>query len=160
MNVRGETVDGVCAASKIMHSSGMVDLVRRPSSAMEPQRSHCTEMMVVKSQGVKEGEHAWYLQGNEVAREKSVFEGEMVKRYNITWGCKKYPVQITDKGAGNGDGFIDNLERDDFICVWARAKVSSTLIPLDRISRHRAEWNNSGEAGRTISTVFGWSSDT
>lgn len=136
MNVRGETVDGVCAASNIMHSSGMVDLVRRPSSTMEPQRSHCTEMMVVKSQGVKEGEHAWYLQGNEVAREKSVFEGEMVKRYNITWGCKENPVQTTSKGAGNGDGFIDNLERDDFICVWARAKVSSTLIPLDHIFRH------------------------
>ncbi|KAF2630267.1 hypothetical protein BU25DRAFT_387340 [Macroventuria anomochaeta] len=122
MNVRGEIVEGVRAASDIMHSTGMVDLVRRPLSAMEPQRLHCTEMMQVKPQGVKEGEYAWYLQGNEVAREKSVFEGEMVKQYSVTWGCKHNPVQSTSEGAGSGEGFIDTLKRDDFICVWARAK--------------------------------------
>jgi hypothetical protein len=124
MNVRGQTVDGVCAASDIMHSSGMVELVRRPSSGIESQRSHCTEMIEVKSQGVKEGEYAWYLQGNEVAREKSVFEGEMIKRYNVTWGSKANPVHATSEGAGNGDGFIDTLDQGDFICVWARAKAS------------------------------------
>jgi len=123
MNVRGETVDGIYTASNIIHSSGMVELVRRPSSVMEPQRTHCTEMMNVASQGVKEGEHAWYLQGNEVAREKSVFEGEMVKRYTVTWGGKHDPAQTPIMGAGSGDGFIDSLERDDFICIWARAKV-------------------------------------
>lgn len=128
MNVRGETVDSVGAASNIMHPSGMADLVRRPASVMEPQRLHCPEMMAVKSESVKEGEYAWYLQGNEVAREKSVFEGEMVKRYHVTWGCKEHPVPSPDKGVGSGDGFIDTLEQNDFICVWARAKVSSTSV--------------------------------
>lgn len=130
MNVRGETVDGVYAASDIIHSKGTVELVRRPSSIVEPQRTHCTEMLNVKSQGLQEGEHAWYLQGNEVAREKSVFEGEMVKRYNITWASEHSLVHSTNQGAGNGDGFIENLQRDDFICVWARAKVRLTTIPL------------------------------
>lgn len=130
MNLRGETIDGVCAASNIMHPIGTVELVRRPSSAMEPQRLHCTEMTEVKSQDVREGEHAWYLQGNEVARDRSVFEGEMVKRYTVTWGCKNSYVRTAGEGAGSGDGFINNLERDDFICVWARVKVCSTATSL------------------------------
>lgn len=130
MHVRGETVDGICAASEIIHSSGMVELVRRPSPTVEPQRLHCAEMINTKSPCVKEGERAWYIQGNEVAREKSVFEGEMVKRYQVIWGCKDNPLHITADGAGNGDGFIDTLEQDDFICVWARVKVSSTTVPL------------------------------
>ncbi|KAJ4987444.1 hypothetical protein SVAN01_07044 [Stagonosporopsis vannaccii] len=122
MNSKGETVDGIHTASDIIHSGGVVELVRRPSSAMEPQRMHCTEMMNVTSQDVKEGEHAWYLQGNEVARENSVFEGEMIKRYSVTWGATRSPLQTLSEGAGSGDGFIESLERDDFICVWARAK--------------------------------------
>lgn len=126
MNVRGEIVDSVCAALDVMYPFPLAELVRRPSSVVEPQRTHCTELMEVKSQGVKEGEYAWYLQGNEVARQKAVFEGEMVKRYHITWGCKTNPVQSTNEGAGIGEGFIDTLEQDDFICLWARVKVSCT----------------------------------
>ncbi|KAH6622240.1 hypothetical protein C7974DRAFT_218842 [Boeremia exigua] len=122
MNIRGDIVDGVKVAFDIIHSDGRFELVRRPSSDFEPQRVHCTEMMQVNSQGEKEGEYAWYLQGNEVARKKSVFEGEMIKRYRVTWGCKHNPVQVTNEGAGSGDGFIDSIEKDDYICVWARAK--------------------------------------
>ncbi|XPS76294.1 hypothetical protein M3J09_008347 [Ascochyta lentis] len=122
MSIRGETVGSLCAASEIMHSNGMIELVRRPSSAVEPQRLHCAEMIDTNLPDIREGEHAWYVQGNEVAKETSIFEGEMVKRYYVTWGCKANPVQNTGGGAGSGDGFIDTLERDDFICVWARAK--------------------------------------
>jgi hypothetical protein len=132
MSVEGETLDGVCAASAFIHSDGMFELVRRDSSAIEPQRTHCVEMMEVKSQGVKEGEYAWYLQGNEVGREKAIFEGEMVKRYNVTWGCKDNPIQEKSEGAGSGESFIDTLKRNDFICVWARAKVRFSDVRLQR----------------------------
>lgn len=128
MNVRGETVDGICAASEIMHPTGAVELIRRPSPAVEPQRLHCPEMIAIKSSDIKEGEHAWYLQGNEVAKEKSVFEGEMVKRYEVTWGCKSNPLNVTADGAGSGERFIDMLEADDIVCVWARVKVSSATV--------------------------------
>ncbi|KAJ8112473.1 hypothetical protein OPT61_g5167 [Boeremia exigua] len=127
MCVRGETVDGVYAASTIIHSKGMIDLVRRPFSLMEPQRLHCKEMMEVKSQSREEGEHAWYLQGNEDAREKSIFEGEMIKRYTVTWGCADNPLDVTNEGAGSGNGFIENLKQDDFVCIWARVKICSRV---------------------------------
>lgn len=123
LGIRRETADSITAACNIMHPDGSVDLLRRPASIMEPQRLHCTEMMEAKPQGVKEGEFAWYLQGNEVAREKSVFEGEMVKRYNVTWGCKANLIQVASEGAGSGEDFVDSLQTDDIICVWARAKV-------------------------------------
>lgn len=124
IDTRRETADSVTAASHAMFPDGGLRLVQRPSSVMEPQRLHCTKMTVVKSEGAKEGEHSWYLQGNEVAREKSVFEGEMIKRYNVTWGCKANPIHVINEGAGSGEGFIDSLQNEDFICVWARAKVS------------------------------------
>ncbi|KAF3042242.1 hypothetical protein E8E12_010109 [Didymella heteroderae] len=128
MVTRRETADSIIAASRIMLPDGSFDLVRRPSSLMEPQRLHCTEMMEVKSEGVKEGECAWYLQGNEVAREKSVFEGEMIKRYNVCWGSKANPIQVANEGAGSGEDFIDLLQKNDIICVWARAKASVSVL--------------------------------
>jgi hypothetical protein len=124
LNARRETAESITAASRIMFADDSFGLLRRPSSVMEPQRLHCTEMMEVKSEGVEEGEYAWYLQGNEVGREKSVFQGEMIKRYNVTWGCKANPIQVASEGAGGGEDFVDLLQKDDLICVWARAKVS------------------------------------
>ncbi|UPX12404.1 uncharacterized protein EKO05_0002952 [Ascochyta rabiei] len=128
MNLRRKTLDSIYAATMAMHSNGTVELVRRPSLTVEPQRLHCAAMRETKSQGIKESEHSWYIQGNEVAREASIFEGEMIKRYNITRGCEANPVRTTGEGAGSGDDFIDTSERDDLICVWARAKVSSTIL--------------------------------
>lgn len=122
LNARRETADSITAASRIIFPDDSFGLVRRPSSVMEPQRLHCTEMMQVKPGGAEEGEYAWYLQGNEVAREKSVFEGEMIKRYNVTWGRKANPIQVANDGAGGGEDFVDLLQKDDLICVWARAK--------------------------------------
>jgi hypothetical protein len=59
-----------------------------------------------------------------VAGEQSIFEGEMIKRYNVTWGCKANPVQLANEGAGGGEDFVDLLQKHNIICVWARAKVS------------------------------------
>jgi hypothetical protein len=70
-----------------------------------------------------EGKYSWYLQGNQVARGTSVFEGEMVKRYHVTWGCKDSTEWKGDSGAGSGDGFVDSLQKGDTIVVWSRAKV-------------------------------------
>lgn len=81
-------------------------------------------MTVVKSEGAKEGEYSWYLQGNEAAKEKAVFEGEIIKRYNVTKCCKVNPIHVINKGAGSGGDFIDSLQNEDVIFVWARAKVT------------------------------------
>jgi hypothetical protein len=143
---QSETADSIAAASHIMLPDGSLDLVRRPSSVMEPQRLHCAEMMEVKSEGVKEGECAWYLQGNQVARENSVFEGEMIKRYNVTWGCKANHTQATDEGAGSGEDFIDSLQKDDIICVWARAKVGVESVAEFSMLWVKTRANESAEA--------------
>lgn len=74
------------------------------------------------------GTHAWYLQGNQVARATSLFEGEMVKRYRVIWGCKANPRWEGNEGAGRGEGFVDSLREGDRILVWARAKVSSIFV--------------------------------
>jgi hypothetical protein len=70
-----------------------------------------------------EGRYSWYLQGNQVARGTSVFEGEMVKRYHVTWGPYDDADSKGDAGAGKGDGFVDSLQRGDTVVVWSRAKV-------------------------------------
>ena len=72
---------------------------------------------------ITDGDDAWYLQGNEVARATSVFDGEMIRRYHVVWGRKAHPAWVGNEGAGNGHGFIDSLKPRDWICVWARAKV-------------------------------------
>jgi hypothetical protein len=133
MNIRGETVDGVYAASEIMFTPDLAELVQRPASVIEAQRLHCPEMIETKSPARKEGEHAWWVQGNEVARQKSVFEGEMVKRYQIIWGSKGNYGELSAKGAGSGVGFIDTLQRDDFICIWARVKVRLETLRHTRV---------------------------
>jgi hypothetical protein len=102
---------------------------------VEPQRLHCSEMINVTAseeelskwpycKSTKEGEFAWYLQGNEVARGKSIFDGEMVRRYNVVWGSKTNARWVGNEGSGSGDGFVDTLQEGDWIVVWARAKVS------------------------------------
>ncbi|OWY55193.1 hypothetical protein AALT_g6796 [Alternaria alternata] len=101
----------------------------RPSSTIEPQRLHCGEMQAMtflhddpsRPMGI-EGQHAWYLQGNEVARAVSIFEGDYIRRYRVVWGCKDNPTWEGNEGAGRGDDFIDSLKHGDWICVWARAK--------------------------------------
>ncbi|KAG9195938.1 hypothetical protein G6011_01059 [Alternaria panax] len=101
----------------------------RPAPTTEPQRLHCDEMHAMtflhndpsRPMGV-EGQHAWYLQGNEVARAISVFEGDYIRRYRVVWGCKDNPTWEGNEGAGRGEDFIDSLQHGDWICVWARAK--------------------------------------
>ena len=68
IDARKETAENITAASRIMFPDNSFELLRRPSSTMEPKRLHCTEVAEVSSEGVKEGEYSWYLQGNEVAR--------------------------------------------------------------------------------------------
>ncbi|PVI04018.1 hypothetical protein DM02DRAFT_652034 [Periconia macrospinosa] len=107
-----------------------VEIFPRPSQEMEPMRRHCPEMMKVtwprgyrKSKpALDEGTHAWWLQGNQVARATSIFEGEMVKRYRVVWGCAANPRWEGNEGAGRGEGFVDSLKDGDRIAVWARAK--------------------------------------
>lgn len=89
-----------------------MELLPRPSLETEPQRLHCNEMInatfsdhnPLESQPQmkreREGEYAWYLQGNEVAKGPSVFEGEMVRRYNIVWSSASTPRWVGNKGSG------------------------------------------------------------
>ncbi|KAF2637717.1 hypothetical protein P280DRAFT_520850 [Massarina eburnea CBS 473.64] len=108
----------------------LVTMLPRPSQEMEPQRKHNPHMRKLtwphSYQGPKpdldEGTHAWWLQGNVVARDTSIFEGEMVKRYKVIWGCAANPRFEGDEGAGRGEGFVDGLEDGDRVAVWARAK--------------------------------------
>ncbi|KAH7087639.1 hypothetical protein FB567DRAFT_592312 [Paraphoma chrysanthemicola] len=112
--------------------SGSHSLVRRPAASMEAQRLHCNEMTSITigeddaddqmMSASKEGEHAWYLQSNEVARGVSVFDDEMVPRHKITWGCSAYPNWTGNAGTGSGEGFVDRIQHGDWIVLWARAK--------------------------------------
>ncbi|KAF3053255.1 hypothetical protein E8E11_005684 [Didymella keratinophila] len=88
-------------------------------------------MTEVKSEGVEESKYAWYLHGNEVAREKSVFEGEMIKRYNVTWGCKANPIQVANEGAGGGEDFVDLLQKDDLICLDTSKDEAGRIISME-----------------------------
>ena len=109
------------------------DMVPRPSQHMETNRSESEAMKMitwpegVSEEDVEEGKHSWYLQGNQVARSTSVFEGEMVKRYHVVWGSKDNPRFEGNEGAGRGLGFVDSLREGDVIGVFANAKVSSPV---------------------------------
>ena len=139
-----DVFSNVKAAARAMFPKNELQLVRRPSSDIEPQRLHCSEMVNVTRPGtedpanarvefMKEGEHAWYLQSNEVARGTSIFSGEMVRRYTVVWGSKSSPRWVGNEGTGSGKDFVDSLQKDDWIVVWARAKVS--LVEHERIKR-------------------------
>jgi hypothetical protein len=115
-----------------------IQLLPRSFTNIEPQRLHCNEMINVTkaknessieldSQNAREGEYAWWLQANEVARGTSIFDGEMVRRYNIVWGSRSNPNWVGNEGSGQGEGFVDSLQEDDWIVIWARAKVSSRM---------------------------------
>jgi hypothetical protein len=127
----------VCAAAHAMFPADGLQLLQRPSVEMEPQRLHCNEMINVhpkeelpegmQPHSAKEGEFAWYLQGNEVARGKSIFDDEMVRRYNIIWGRESDARWAGNEGSGRGERFVDSLQEGDWIVVWARAKVSWTI---------------------------------
>jgi hypothetical protein len=58
IDARRNTANSITAASRIMFPDDSFGLVRRPSSIMEPQRLHCTDMKGVKLEGVEEGEYA------------------------------------------------------------------------------------------------------
>jgi hypothetical protein len=58
-----------------------------------------------------------------VAREKAVFDGEMVPRYNLVWGNKSNTRWVGNEGSGCGKSFVDSLQEGDSVVVWARAKV-------------------------------------
>lgn len=125
-------------AKCIFFPSEDLRLIPRPNCSVEPQRQHCSETMNVAHRGSErkdsgspfvgksqKGDHAWYLQGNEVARATSVFDGEMVKRYQVVWSSTATPRWVGNEGTGRGTGFVDSLQQGDWLCVWARAKVSS-----------------------------------
>jgi hypothetical protein len=130
----GSVHQNVQEAVQAIYPSDEMQLVPRTSLATEPQRLHCDEMINAtasdhdakkpRSQNKKEGEHAWFLQGNEVARGLSVFDGEMVRRYNVVWSSASTPRWVGNGGSGKGEGFVDALQEGDCILVWARAKAS------------------------------------
>lgn len=60
-----------------------------------------------------EGDFAWYLQGNRVAVGPD--------DYRVVWSENG---KEGNEGAGNGEGFLQELTEGDRILVWARAKVS------------------------------------
>jgi hypothetical protein len=126
-----QTID---EAVRAVYAPDEMQLVRRPSLEVEHHRLHCDETINAtasdhgpldsRSQSKKEGEYAWYLQGNEVAKGPSVFDGEMVRRYNVVWSSALTPRWVGNEGSGRGEGFVDALQEGDRILVWARAKAS------------------------------------
>jgi hypothetical protein len=83
-------------------------LVKRPESAERgPQGG--------------EGDFAWYLQGNRVAK--------TVDGYRVFWTENESEGNV---GAGRGEGFVKALRDGDRILVWARAKVCFSLICVDQ----------------------------
>ena len=137
-----------------------MQLVLRPSSNQEQQRLHCPEMIYAAGskpdappaqevQAAQEGEYAWYLQGNEVGRGTSIFEGEIIRRYSIVWSSDSNPRWIGNDGSGQGKGFVDALREGDCILVWARAKVSFKMNDTKVL----ANYGYSDEGGRTMYTV-------
>jgi hypothetical protein len=156
-----ESRSNIYTVTKDVFNSAGYDLVRRPSSEYESHRTHCEEMQFFRwleeedraaerlPRGV-EGEHAWYLQGNEVARGISTFEGDFIPRYRVVWGCKANPVWAGNEGAGKGEHFLDSLQKGDWICVWARAKVRSINV----ISALFTDTSARGGVGRTTSMEF------
>ncbi|KAH4126740.1 hypothetical protein HBH68_065720 [Parastagonospora nodorum] len=129
-NGLGQSIDKVL--EDVLQSRRM-QLVPRPSSAQEQQRLHCPEMIYTTGskpeppteqevQVAREGEYAWYLQGNEVGRGTSLFDGEMIRRYTIVWSSDTNPRWVGNDGSGQGKGFVDALREGDCILVWARAK--------------------------------------
>jgi hypothetical protein len=164
----------ICAAAHAMFPENGLQLRPRTSLEMEPQRLHCDEMINVgdskeglsrdiQSQSTKEGEYAWYLQGNEVARGKSIFDDEMVRRYKIIWGSRSNSRWIGNEGTGRGENFVDSLQEGDWIVVWARAKASLSkrcnttrtpgLISLTeaRLGKHHSWHSNYGTVYHLIS---------
>lgn len=69
----------------------------------------------------------WYIQGNEVARSASTFDGDMIPRDRVVWGSKSTPRWVGNEGTGSGEGFVDSIKEGDWIVVWARAKVSTII---------------------------------
>ncbi|RMZ70550.1 ankyrin repeat [Pyrenophora seminiperda CCB06] len=59
-----------------------------------------------------EGGYAWYLQGNRVSGDSET--------YRVVWG-REGSVE-TNEGAGDGQGFLEELRKGDRIVVWARAR--------------------------------------
>jgi hypothetical protein len=85
-------------------------LVRRPESALQgPQGG--------------EGDYAWFLQGNRVARPDS-------EEYRIVWTDEGR--EEGNEGSGSGEGFLQALRDEDRILIWARAKVSLRTAYLMR----------------------------
>jgi hypothetical protein len=112
-----QTID---EAVRAVYAQDEMQLVRRPFLETEHQRLHCDEMINATA-----SDHGPLdLQGNEVAKGLSVFDGEMVRRYNILWSSASTPRWVGNEGSGRGEGFVDALQEDDRILVWARAKVS------------------------------------
>lgn len=145
-----------------MFPEGSQRLVPRPTSDTEYQRQHCSEMVRI-TQGPKsavlgvtnEGQHAWYLQGNEVARSASVFDGEMVRRYTVIWGSKSNPHWKGNEGSGLGEGFVESIDQNDWIVIWARAKVSiAKRSPLDDGASLSTNHDVRGAGGKTTYMVF------
>jgi hypothetical protein len=135
----GKVFPGICTAAMEMYPMGHLQPQSRPSSETEPQRLHCEDMINIaeaeqecarymRPWSEKEGQFAWYLQGNRVARGVSTFSGEMVPRYTIVWSSESNPNPRSEgnEGSGDGQGFVDSLQQGDWIVIWARAKVSRT----------------------------------
>jgi hypothetical protein len=88
-------------------------LVKRPESALQgPQGG--------------EGDFAWYLQGNRVARPDS-------EEHTIVWAVEGR--EEGNEGSGSGEGFLQELREGDRVLVWARAKVSRRTLYVWRRSR-------------------------
>lgn len=120
------------------------EIYEEPSRNPRPWNAQASIQKTEMCDERDEGKHSWYLQGNQVAKGTSVFEGEMVKRYHVVWGCAANPTWKGDAGAGSGEAFVDSLQKGDTIVVWSRAKVgcrSNQGCLADYIQQRRG-WEN------------------
>lgn len=140
------------ARSHFGKRSESMTFVPKPDQKMEVQRMHCREMMKVVSWrggGVEvpnEGTHAWYLQGNEVGA-MAVSEDNIVEN-RVRWGCAANGIWEGNDGAGRGKGFVDSLQDEDCIVLWARVKVS--YFWFSEMERPSTDFRASGQVGKIM----------
>ncbi|PSN69509.1 hypothetical protein BS50DRAFT_343367 [Corynespora cassiicola Philippines] len=100
--IDGQTFSTIEEARHSMQAQGW-DLASKRSPRMDPQEETSDE-----------DEYTWYLQGNLVAEDDD-------KLHWVVWSRDTHPGGVVNEGSGAGESFIDILETNDIVIVWARA---------------------------------------
>lgn len=111
-----------------IHSCGMYDLINSPRDFHETMADRGWSLVKRPESALQgpqdgEGDFAWYLQGNRVARPKE--EYHIVWTEDGSWG---------NQGAGTGEGFVRELQDGDRILIWARAKYPGWQCEVESVT--------------------------